>query len=108
MSRLTRMLILVLSIAMVTLFGGVTASTATAAPPTPGPTPGAGNQNTVQVPDYIRWDATVAYHQPKYDVRFNLLNITNRLNYESVIPSDRGRSVPSLDRTALVTLTYRF
>jgi hypothetical protein len=43
------MLILVLSIAMVTLFGGVTASTATAAPPTPGPTPGAGNQNTVQV-----------------------------------------------------------
>ena len=68
----------------------------------------ANNQNTVQVPDYIRWDATVAYHQPKYDVRFNLLNITNRLNYESVIPSDRGRSVPSLDRTALVTLTYRF
>ena len=68
----------------------------------------ANNQNTVQVPDYIRWDATLAYHQPKYDIRLNLLNITNRLNYEAVIPSDRGRSVPSIDRTALLTLTYRY
>ena len=68
----------------------------------------ANNQNTVKIPNYIRWDATIAYHRPKYDIRLNLLNITNRLNYESAIPSDRGRSVPSIDRTALMTLTYRF
>jgi len=68
----------------------------------------AANNNAVKVPDYLRWDATVAFHQPKYDIRLNFLNLTNRLNYESVIPSDRGRSVPSIDRTALVTYLQRF
>jgi len=68
----------------------------------------ASNNNAVVVPDYIRWDATVAWHQPKYDIRLNLLNLTNRLNYESVIPSDRGRAVPSIDRTALLTYVQRF
>ena len=68
----------------------------------------AANNDAVQVPDYVRWDATIAYHQPKYDIRLNLLNITNRLNYESLIPSDRGRAVPSIDRTALLTYTQRF
>jgi catecholate siderophore receptor len=68
----------------------------------------AANNNAVAVPDYVRWDATVAYHQPKYDVRLNLLNLTNRTNYEQLIPSDRGRSVPSIDRTALLTVTYRY
>jgi catecholate siderophore receptor len=66
------------------------------------------NTNAVRVPDYVRWDATIAYHQPKYDIRLNILNLANRLNYESLIPSDRGRSVPSIDRTALVTVTYKF
>ena len=68
----------------------------------------ASNNNAVKVPDYVRWDATVAWHQPKYDVRLNLLNLTNRTNYEQLIPSDRGRSVPSIDRTALLTVTYRY
>jgi len=68
----------------------------------------ASNNNAVVVPEYLRWDATLAYHQKKYDIRLNLLNIANRLNYEQLIPSDRGRSVPSIDRTALLTLTYRF
>jgi catecholate siderophore receptor len=68
----------------------------------------AANNDAVKVPDYIRLDATIAYHQPKYDIRLNLLNLTNRLNYESLIPSDRGRAVPSIDRTALLTYTQRF
>lgn len=68
----------------------------------------ASNNNAVSVPDYVRWDATVAYHQPKYDIRLNVLNLANRLNYEQLIPSDRGRSVPSIDRTALLTLAYKF
>jgi catecholate siderophore receptor len=68
----------------------------------------ANNNNAVVAPDYLRWDATVAWHQPKYDIRLNILNISNRLNYSALIPSDRGRSVPDLDRTALLTLTYRF
>jgi catecholate siderophore receptor len=66
------------------------------------------NANVVSVPYYLRWDATIAYHLPKYDFRFNILNLTNRLNYEQLIPSDRGRSVPSTDRMALLTFTARF
>jgi catecholate siderophore receptor len=68
----------------------------------------ASNTNAVSVPDYVRWDATLAYHQPKYDIRLNILNIANRLNFEQLIPSDKGRSVPSIDRTALLTVTYKF
>ena len=68
----------------------------------------ATNTNTVDATDYIRWDTTVAYHQPKHDIRLNLLNIANRQNYDALIPSDGGRSVPGLSRTALVTYTYKF
>ncbi len=45
-SRLTRLLSLVVGVAMIALFGLVSAGTATAAPP---PGTGGGNQNTVQV-----------------------------------------------------------
>jgi catecholate siderophore receptor len=68
----------------------------------------ASNNNAVRVSEYVRWDATIAYHQPKYDIRLNVLNLANRTNYEQLIPSDRGRAVPSIDRTALLTLTYRY
>jgi catecholate siderophore receptor len=68
----------------------------------------ANNTDTTQVPAYLRFDATIAYHQKTYDVRLNLVNLGNRLNYDALIPSDGGRSVPGIDRTALVTVTYRF
>jgi len=68
----------------------------------------ANNTDTTSVPDYLRFDATVAYHQRRYDVRLNLLNLGNRLNYDALIPSDGGRSVPGIDRTALLTITYKF
>ncbi|HTP63456.1 MAG TPA: TonB-dependent siderophore receptor [Burkholderiales bacterium] len=68
----------------------------------------AANNNAVQAPYYLRWDATVAWHQPKYDIRLNLLNLANRLNYDALIPSDKGRSVPGIDRTALLTYVQRF
>ncbi|HEY2818038.1 MAG TPA: TonB-dependent siderophore receptor [Casimicrobiaceae bacterium] len=68
----------------------------------------ASNNNAVKVGDYFRWDATVAYQLPRWDIRLNVLNIADRLNYDALIPSDRGRSVPGIDRTALVTVTYKF
>jgi len=68
----------------------------------------ANNQNTVAVPNYVRLDATLAYHEKKYDLRLNLLNLANRFNYDALIPSDGGRSVPGIGRTALVTYTYKF
>jgi catecholate siderophore receptor len=66
------------------------------------------NSNVVSVPNYVRVDATLAYHQPKYDVRLNLLNVADRTNFEALIPSDAGRSVPGIGRTLLATYTYKF
>ncbi|MES2206399.1 MAG: TonB-dependent siderophore receptor [Pseudomonadota bacterium] len=68
----------------------------------------ASNTNVVSIGNYKRLDATVAYHQPKYDLRLNVINLTNSQDYISTIPSDGGRSVPSAGRTALVTATYKF
>jgi catecholate siderophore receptor len=68
----------------------------------------AANTNYVEVGGYTRWDATLAYRQPKYDIRVNLLNLTNKYYYDALIPSDGGRAVPGIGRTVLVTGTYRF
>jgi catecholate siderophore receptor len=66
------------------------------------------NTNAVKVDDYFRWDAMVGYQQPKWGVQLNLMNLTNRLNYDALIPSDRGRSVPGTNLQALVAFTYKF
>ena len=68
----------------------------------------ASNTNVVSVGDYTRWDATVAYHQPKYDLRLNLLNLTDRRDFIATIPSDGGRAVPGAGRTLMLTGTYKF
>ncbi|MBO9538178.1 TonB-dependent siderophore receptor [Herbaspirillum sp.] len=63
--------------------------------------------NTVQVGGYTRWDATVAYQQKDYDIRLNLFNLGNKMYYDALIPSDGGRSVPGLGRTAMLSVNYR-
>jgi catecholate siderophore receptor len=69
----------------------------------------AANNDVVTVPRFIRYDAMLAYHQPKYDLRLNLLNLFNRRDdFDAVIPSDGGRSVPTISRTLLATVAYRF
>jgi catecholate siderophore receptor len=68
----------------------------------------AANTDVVSVGGYTRWDTSIAYHQPKYDVRLNLLNLTNKQYYDALIPSDGGRAIPGIGRTALVTVDYRF
>jgi catecholate siderophore receptor len=69
----------------------------------------ANNTNIVSVPNYVRADLTFAFHQPKYDIRLNVLNLFNReKNFDAVIPSDGGRLVPGTNRQALVTYTQRF
>ncbi|AOB32696.1 TonB-dependent receptor [Bordetella sp. H567] len=66
----------------------------------------AANTDAVQVGGYTRWDGTVAWHQPKYDVRLNLFNIFDKRYYDALIPSDGGRAVPGSGRTAMLTFTY--
>ena len=66
------------------------------------------NNNAVKVPDYFRWDAMVGYYQPTWGLQLNVFNLTDRLAYDSLIPSDRGRSVPGTNRQALLSFTYKF
>lgn len=66
------------------------------------------NTNAVKVPDYFRWDAMVGYFRPTWGLQLNVFNITDRLAYDSLIPSDRGRSVPGTNRQALLSFTYKF
>jgi catecholate siderophore receptor len=68
----------------------------------------AANTDLVSVGGYTRWDATVAYHQPRYDIRLNVLNLTNKRYFDALIQSDGGRSVPGIGRTEMVTFTYKF
>ena len=68
----------------------------------------ASNNNAVKAPDYFRWDAMIGYAQPAWGIQLNVFNLTNRLNYDALIPSDRGRSVPGTDLQAMLTATYKF
>ncbi|OWT65513.1 TonB-dependent receptor [Candidimonas nitroreducens] len=68
----------------------------------------AANNDLVTVPGYTRWDAMVAYHAAKYDIRLNALNLTDKRYYDGIIQSDGGRAVPGIGRTFLATLDYRF
>jgi catecholate siderophore receptor len=68
----------------------------------------ASNTDVVKASGFVRWDGSLAYRQPKYDVRLNLLNITDKQYINALIPSDGGRSVPGTGRTELLTLTTRF
>ncbi|GLQ87965.1 TonB-dependent receptor [Dyella flagellata] len=68
----------------------------------------AANTDKTSVGGYTRWDAMLAYHQPRYDIRLNLLNLANKRYFDAVIPSDGGRAVPGVGRTVLGTVTYKF
>jgi catecholate siderophore receptor len=68
----------------------------------------AANTDRTSVAGYTRWDAMLAYHQPRYEVRLNLLNLADKRYFDAVIPSDGGRAVPGIGRTALATFTYKY
>jgi|GEM_PF-1979604 len=66
------------------------------------------NTNTVQAPQFFRFDAMAAYHFPTFDIRLNVFNLTDEKFYDNVIGSDGGRAVPGSGRTAMLTLSKRF
>jgi len=68
----------------------------------------ANNTDLVSVGTYTRWDAMLAYHQPKYDIRLNVFNLFDTAYYDALIPSDGGRAVPGVGRSVSLTLAYRF
>ncbi len=68
----------------------------------------AANNDLVSVPGYTRWDAMIAWHQPKYSIQLNALNLTDKKYIDALIPSDGGRSIPGIGRTLLATFDYKF
>ena len=68
----------------------------------------AANNDLVSVPGYTRWDAMIAWHQPKYTLQLNALNIGDKRYIDGLIPSDGGRSIPGIGRTLLATIDYKF
>ena len=66
----------------------------------------ANNTDAVAVGSYVRADATIAWRQPRYDLRVNVFNLTNAHYYDALIASDGGRSVPGTGRTALFTFAW--
>jgi catecholate siderophore receptor len=66
------------------------------------------DQNRGEAPSYVRWDATAAYVQKKYDVRLNLFNVLDEKYYVGGYNNSPNRVIPGLPRSAMVSLNYRF
>ena len=63
------------------------------------------NYASAVVDGYTRLDASLAYKQPRYDIRFNLQNATDKKYYEV---ASGGRATPVKGRSVLMTVAYRF
>ncbi|MBI2276017.1 MAG: TonB-dependent siderophore receptor [Dechloromonas sp.] len=59
------------------------------------------------VPSYTRWDAMVAYEQPKYTVKFNVQNVFDKLYYDALYDNG-GFTVPGQGRRFIVSTEYKF
>ena len=66
------------------------------------------DQNRGQIPEYTRWDATVAYVQRNYELRLNLLNVTDEVYYYGGYQNNPNRVLPGQPRATLVSLRYNF
>ncbi len=66
------------------------------------------NNNTVQVPAYVRFDLTAAYKADTFDIRLNVFNVSDVYYYDQLIASDGGRAVPGTGRTGMLTVTKHF
>jgi len=62
------------------------------------------NANTNYAPGYIRWDAMLSYVQPRYTLRFNVLNVFDTVHYETVY---QGHVIPGTSRVILGTLELK-
>lgn len=63
------------------------------------------NFETAAIDGYLRADLTFAFIQERYDLRLNLLNVTDKTYFET---ASAGRATPATGRTAIATLSYRF
>jgi catecholate siderophore receptor len=60
------------------------------------------------IPAYVVFDATAAYVQKEYEVRFNIYNITDKDHYIGGYNNSPSRVLPGTPRAYTVTLRYNF
>lgn len=58
-------------------------------------------------PDYVRYDAMLAYEQPRYAFRLNVLNLFDKRYYEAVYENG-GFAVPGTERAIQLTADLKF
>ncbi|MBS0553959.1 MAG: TonB-dependent receptor, partial [Proteobacteria bacterium] len=58
-------------------------------------------------PAYARWDAMLAYEQPKWVARLNVKNLFDKVYYDQVYDNG-GFTVPGTRRTVILTGEYKF
>ena len=63
--------------------------------------------NPNYVPSYTRWDAMVAYDQPKYSVKLNIQNLFDKLYYDALYDNG-GFTVPGQARRVILSTEYKF
>ena len=63
------------------------------------------NVNEAELPGYVRLDAVLAYHQPKYDVQLNLFNLMDKKYYES---GQARSALPGLPLSGMLSLNLRY
>jgi catecholate siderophore receptor len=60
-----------------------------------------------QAPSYVRTDLMLAYEQPRYDVRLNVLNVFNKRYYEALYENG-GFAVPGTERAFQLTVAVKY
>jgi catecholate siderophore receptor len=63
------------------------------------------NFGTAAIDGYVRGDLTAAYVQKKFDVRVNVLNLTDKVYFET---ASGGRATPATGRQVVARFAYRF
>jgi len=58
-------------------------------------------------PSYVRTDLMLAYEQPRYDVRLNVLNVFNKRYYEALYENG-GFAVPGTERAFQLTVAVKY
>jgi catecholate siderophore receptor len=66
------------------------------------------NTSGARLPGYTRWDAMAAYVQKQYEVRLNLINLTDELYYYGAYQNTPNRVVPAQPRSAMITFKGKF
>jgi catecholate siderophore receptor len=68
---------------------------------------GTGAFNPNWVPSYTRWDAMVAYEQPKYAIKLNVQNVFDKLYYDAIYDNG-GFTYVGQPRRVILSAEYKF